>query len=57
MESRGSKAESMRFAFAHCTSTLEQLRKVLPTYQSLTIVDIPPDFSQDDAESDEIRKH
>mmetsp|Transcript_18391 Transcript_18391/g.27750 ORF Transcript_18391/g.27750 Transcript_18391/m.27750 type:complete len:481 (+) Transcript_18391:70-1512(+) len=45
MESRGHPtAESMRFAFAHGTSTLEQMRKVLPTYQSRTIIDIPPDF-------------
>lgn len=36
------KSES--FAFALCASTLEQMRKVLPTYQSFTIVDIPPDF-------------
>jgi hypothetical protein len=41
-EMEGSMAES--FAFAHSTSTLEQMRKVLPSYQSLTIVDIPTDF-------------
>ena len=37
-------AESERLSFSHGTSTLAQMRKVLPSYQSRTIVDIPPDF-------------
>ncbi|KAK1737532.1 hypothetical protein QTG54_011818 [Skeletonema marinoi] len=44
MESRGSLAEAVSYSIAHGTSTLEQMQQVLPTYQSRTIVDIPPDF-------------
>ena len=44
MESRGSFAEATSYSIAYGTSTIEQMQKVLPTYQSRTIVDIPPDF-------------
>lgn len=43
MEPR-SMAEAENYTIARCTSTIEQMRKVLPTYQSRTIVDIPSDF-------------
>jgi len=44
IESRGSLDEAANYSIAHGTSTIEQMQKVLPTYQSRTIVDIPPDF-------------
>eukprot|EP00984_Skeletonema_dohrnii_P026605 scaffold15955_cov78-Skeletonema_dohrnii-CCMP3373.AAC.2 len=44
MESRGSFAEATSYSIAYGTSTIEQMQKILPTYQSRTIVDIPPDF-------------
>lgn len=43
IESR-SMAEAENYTIARCTSTIEQMGKVLPTYQSRTIVDIPSDF-------------
>jgi len=44
MVSRGDKEDSRNIAFHHTTSTLVQMDRVLPTYHSKTIIDIPSDF-------------
>ena len=44
MKSRGDLTGSASLCFTHCTNRLEQMHKVLPKYQSKTIVDISIDF-------------
>lgn len=44
LESRGDKEDAANHCFRHATSTLAQMHKVLPTYESKTIIDIPANF-------------